>query len=195
MDVTFFGSSSEFRAWLTEHHDRAKEIWIGFYRKGTGRSGITYAEAVDQALCFGWIDGIRKRIDDDSYANRFTPRRRGSTWSAVNVGRVGELTEQGLMQPAGLAAFAARDEAKTNRYSFEQGTVVLDAAYEQRFREYATAWTFFQAQPPSYRRTAIWWVMSAKREETRLRRLTTLIDDSAHGRRLAMLARPTRDSG
>ena len=192
MDVRFFASPAELRAWFEEYHDRAQELWVGFYKKATGRPSITWPEAVDQALCYGWIDGIRKRVDDSSYTNRFTPRRPGSTWSAVNVKRVGELSELGLMQTAGLAAFNRRDEAKTNLYSFEQGAVALDEAYEQRFRANTPAWDVFQSQPPSYRRTAIWWVMSAKKEETRLKRLATLIADSEQGRRLAQLSRPAK---
>src|SRR5215216_4727732 len=135
MDVKFFESPAEFRAWLEENHDRAQELWVGFYKKAIGRPSITWPEAVDQALCYGWIDGIRKRVDDLSYTNRFTPRRPGSTWSAVNVKRVGELSELGLMRPAGLAAFNRRDEAKTNLYSFEQRTAALDEDLERRFRE------------------------------------------------------------
>jgi uncharacterized protein YdeI (YjbR/CyaY-like superfamily) len=192
MDVKFFASPAELRAWFEENHDRAQELWVGFHKKATGRPSITWPEAVDQALCFGWIDGIRKRVDDASYTNRFTPRRPGSTWSAVNVKRVGELSALGLMRPAGLAAFNRRDEARTNLYSFEQASVALDAAYEQTFRANGPAWDYFQSQPPSYRRTAIWWVMSAKKEETRLRRLATLIDDSEQGRRLAHLSRPPK---
>jgi uncharacterized protein YdeI (YjbR/CyaY-like superfamily) len=190
MEVTFFETPAAFRAWLTEHHDRARELWVGFHKKGTGRPSITWPEAVDQALCFGWIDGVRKRIDDASYAIRFTPRQPGSIWSAVNVKRAGELAELGLMQPAGLAAFAARDEAKTNRYAYEQRAAALDEAAERQFRANAAAWAFFEAQPPSYRRAAIWWVVSAKKEETRRKRLAVLIEDSAQGRRLAMLTRP-----
>ena len=190
MEATFFETPADFRAWLADHHDEARELWVGFHKKGTGRPSITWPEAVDQALCFGWIDGVRKRIDEASYAIRFTPRRPGSIWSAVNVKRVAELTELDLMQPSGLAAFAARDEAKTNRYAYEQGAAALDEESEQRFREHPTAWAFFQTQPPSYRRTAAWWVISAKKEETRRKRLAVLIEDSAQGRRLASLTRP-----
>jgi uncharacterized protein YdeI (YjbR/CyaY-like superfamily) len=189
VEVRFFETPADFRAWLEAHHDTETELWVGFYKKGSGRPSITWPEAVDQALCFGWIDGIRKRIDGDSYANRFTPRKVQSTWSNVNVANVARLKERGLMMPAGLRAFEARDEARSGIYSFEQDQHALAPAYEQRFQEHGAAWGFFQAQPPGYRRTASFWVMSARREETRLKRLATLIDDSEHGRRIALLAR------
>lgn len=184
-DVASFASPDELRAWLAEHHDHATELWIGFHRKASGRGGLTFPEAVDEALCFGWIDGIRKRLDDGRYTNRFTPRRPGSNWSAVNIARVEQLMRLGRMQPAGLAAFNERDESRSQPYSYERETALLGEDFEGRFRAHPKAWTFFQAQPPSYRRTAIWWVVSAKKEETRLRRLATLIEDSKNGRRLA----------
>src|ERR687893_671488 len=134
MDVHFFETPAEFRAWLEANHETAAELWVGFHKKATGRPSITWPEAVDQALCFGWIDGIRKSIDESSYTNRFTPRRRGSTWSAVNIKRVGELTELGLMQPAGLKAFEERDEKKAQLYSYERAESKLDEAYERQFR-------------------------------------------------------------
>jgi uncharacterized protein YdeI (YjbR/CyaY-like superfamily) len=185
MDVKFFKTPSDLREWLRENHDKAGELWIGFYKKSSGRGGITYPEAVDAALCFGWIDGIRKSVDDTSYTTRFTPRKPGSNWSMVNIKRVGELSDLGLMEPPGLKAFAARDEAKSRQYSYEERSRKLDDAYEEQFRANESAWTFFQAQPPGYRKTASWWVMSAKREETRRRRLATLISESEQGRRLA----------
>jgi uncharacterized protein YdeI (YjbR/CyaY-like superfamily) len=191
MDVRFFETPAEFRAWLDAHHDTATELWVGFHKKGTGRPSMTWPEAVDQALCFGWIDGIRKSVDESSYTNRFTPRKAKSTWSRVNIARVAELTRQGWMTPAGLRAFEARDEAKSG-YSFEQRPQELSPEYAGRFQQHGSAWAFFQAQPPGYRRTASFWVMSAKREETRLKRLATLIDDSEHGRRIGLLARPTK---
>jgi uncharacterized protein YdeI (YjbR/CyaY-like superfamily) len=190
MDPVYFETPADFRAWLEEHHTTATELWVGFYKKGSGRPSITWPEAVDQALCFGWIDGIRKSVDADSYANRFTPRTPRSTWSNVNVARVAELTAQGLMTPAGLRAFERRDEARSGAYSFEQRPRELPPEYQARFKEQPAAWAFFEAQPPGYRRTAIHWVVSAKREETRLKRLATLIEDSAQGRRLAPLSRP-----
>jgi uncharacterized protein YdeI (YjbR/CyaY-like superfamily) len=191
MEVTFFESPAQFREWLEEHHDKERELWVGFHKKGSGKPSITWPEAVDQALCYGWIDGIRKSLDATSYTNRFTPRKRDSTWSAVNIKRVGELTELGLMQPPGLKAFEGRDERKAELYSYERANVKLDGIYEEQFRANEAAWRFFQAQAPSYQRTALWWVMSAKKEETRQKRLATLIEDSEHGRLLANFLRPS----
>ena len=192
MDVRFFASAADLRAWLEEHHATEKELWVGFYKKGSGKTGVTYPEAVDQALCFGWIDGIRKGVDDISYTNRFTPRKRGSNWSSVNTKRVGELAELGLMHPAGQKVFDERDREKADQYSYEARSRPLAEHYEAQFHANPGAWAFFQDQPPSYRTAATWWVMSAKQEATRLKRLATLIDDSANGRRIAMLARPAR---
>ena len=155
MDVRFFETPAEFRAWLEANHETATELWVGFHKKATGRPSITWPEAVDQALCFGWIDGIRKSVDENSYTNRFTPRRPTSNWSLVNVKRVGELTDAGLMAPAGLRAFALRDEARTGVYSSEQRPTELPPEYAARFQENPPAWAFFQAQPPGYRRTAM----------------------------------------
>ena len=187
----FFADRRAWRRWLEAHHDSAAELWVGFYKKGSGKPSITWPEAVDGALCFGWIDGVRKGIDEERYKIRFTPRRRGSIWSDVNVRRAGELARDGLMHPAGRAAFDARTEARSGIYAYEQRqTATLDPAHEATFRANAAAWTFFQSRPASYRRTATWWVVSAKQEATRLRRLATLIDDSAHGRTLAQLTRP-----
>ena len=192
MQVVFFETPTEFRAWLEANHETATELWVGFHKKATGRPSMVWSEAVDQALCFGWIDGIRKRVNADSYANRFTPRKARSTWSNVNIEKVARLTEQGLMMPAGLRAFEGRDSANSGVYSFEQRPDVLPPAFEEQFQANADAWRFFQAQPPGYRRTATFWVLSAKREETRQKRLATLIEDSAHGRRIALLARSAR---
>jgi uncharacterized protein YdeI (YjbR/CyaY-like superfamily) len=190
INPVFFAAPSEFRAWLEEHHRTVPELWVGFHKRGSGKPSITWAEAVDEALCFGWIDGVRKGIDDLSYAIRFTPRRPRSTWSAVNVKRVGELTEQGLMRSAGLKAFEQRAEEKSGIYAYEQRNAAkLDDAHEQRFRANEKAWSFFQAQPAWYRRAAIWWIVSAKKEETRLKRLATLIEDSEHGRTIQPLTR------
>lgn len=189
MDPTYFETAADFRAWLRSNHDSARELLLGFYKKNSGRRGITYAEALDEALCFGWIDGIRKSIDDVSYMIRFTPRKPKSNWSQVNLKRAGELVELGRMQPAGLKAFQGRDLEKSRQYSFEQTNPVLGASDETMFRANAKAWDFFQSQAPSYQRAAIWWVTSAKKDETRLRRLATLIADSADERRLAQFAR------
>ena len=180
----FFAEPSGFRAWLEKQHESEQELFVGFYKKGTGLPSITWPEAVDEALCFGWIDGVRKSLGEDSYMIRFTPRKPGSTWSAVNVGRVEELTRLGWMRPAGIAAFEKRSEAKTGTYAYEQKEdAALEKAEEKQFRANKPAWEFFQSQPPWYRRTAIWRVVSAKKEETRKSRLAKLIEESAQGRR------------
>lgn len=193
MKPTFFATPSAFRTWLEEHHHTTQEVWVGFYKKSSGQPSITWPEAVDEALCFGWIDGVRKGIDDASYTIRFTPRKPRSIWSAVNVKRASELAHLGRMRPAGLKAFEERVEEKSGLYAYEQENAAeLNDAYEQQFRANTQAWDFFQAQAPWYRRTAIWWVISAKKEETRLKRLATLIEDSEHGRTIAPLTRRTR---
>ncbi len=190
VDVRFFPTPADFRAWLAANHTTAAELWVGYYKKGSGRPSITWPESVDQALCFGWIDGVRKSLDGESYAIRFTPRRAGSTWSEVNTKRAFELIDQGLMQPAGLAAFAVRDEDKTAaQYSYEARRQPLDPAYEAEFRADAVAWDYWQVQPAHYRHGATHWVMSAKREETRRKRLATLVADSAAGRWIALYRR------
>ena len=189
-DPTFFATSDEWRAWLERHHDSAPELWVGFHRKATGRPSITWPEAVDQALCFGWIDGIRKRVDGERYAIRFTPRRRTSVWSNVNLARIEELLGRGLVHPAGLAAHGARRAAKSGIYAYEQrGTARLPAPMERELKRNAKAWKFFHGQPQGYQRIASWWVISAKKEETRRRRLAALIADSAAGRRIQPLTR------
>jgi uncharacterized protein YdeI (YjbR/CyaY-like superfamily) len=185
---TFFATRAEFRAWLERHHEDADELWVGFYKKASGKPSITWPEAVDQALCFGWIDGVRRSLGDESYANRFTPRRKGSNWSAKNIRRAEQLIELGLMRPAGLAAFEARSAAA---YSYEErSSAELGPEFERELRGNPKAWEFFQSQPPWYRRTAAYWVVSARKEETRRRRLATLIADSEHGRTIAPLTRP-----
>lgn len=186
----YFASPKAWRDWLARNYDAAGEILVGFYKAGTGRPTISWPQSVDEALCFGWIDGVRTRVDGERYTIRFTPRKAISTWSAVNIRRVAELTTEGKMHSAGLAAFARRRENRSGIYSYEQRPGALDEPYASTFRAEAKAWAFFSAQPPSYRRAAIWWIISAKQEATRVRRLAQLIDDSAHGRRLSMLARP-----
>jgi uncharacterized protein YdeI (YjbR/CyaY-like superfamily) len=190
MTVRFFSSQSAFRKWLEQHHDQSRELWVGFYRKESGRGGITYREALDEALCFGWIDGLRKSVDDASYTIRFTPRKADSIWSEINTQRVGELTRLGRMQKPGLTAFKARDLKKSRQYSYERNNCRFEAAQENKFKENAQAWEFFRAQAPWYQRTTTWWVVSAKREETRLKRLATLIEDSEKGRRIGPLDYP-----
>ena len=187
MSPTFFASAGELRGWLEEHHAGERELWIGFHRKDSGKGGITYPEALDEALCFGWIDGVRKSIDAASYTIRFTPGKPRSSWSEVNVRRARELTALGRMRPAGTRAFEERDEEKTKQYSYEARSRDLDPALAERFRANAGAWAFFESQPPYYRRVAQWYVMSAKREETRLKRLAELIDRSAQGLRLPQI--------
>jgi len=184
MKVKFFKTPSDFRKWLAAHHASETELWVGFYKKDSGKASVTWPQSVDEALCFGWIDGIRKNIDEVSYKIRFTPRKQRSTWSAVNIKRVPELTEQRLMEEAGLKAFAARQENRSGIYSYEQRSPELPAQYAKKLKKNAAAWKFFQAQPPSYRKAVNWWVVSAKQEETRLKRLDKLIDDSAEGRRI-----------
>lgn len=192
MDPIFFRNAAEFRAWLERHHDTSEELMVGFFKKASGRPSMTWEESVDEALCFGWIDGVRTGIDDERYAIRFTPRRRGSTWSARNVGRAEDLIDRGLMTPAGLEAFEARVEDR-GPYSYERRhSVRLDEALERRFRSRAKAWASFGAMPPSYRKAALHWVMSAKREETRERRLARLIEDSAAGRRISAVTPRSR---
>ncbi len=190
MNIKFFKSASAYRRWLEANHARVIELWVGFFKKNSGKSGITYAEAVDEALCFGWIDGLKKRVDELSYTHRFTPRKPRSNWSRLNIQHVARLKKAGRVTPAGLQAFEARDPKKSGVYSFEDAGRNLTAADEKRFRTDQAAWNFFQQQPPGYRRTVIWWVVRAKRAETRGRRLSQLIADSTRGRRLALLTRP-----
>lgn len=181
----FFAAPNEFRAWLEKNHLFEDELWVGYHRKATGRPSMTWPESVDEALCFGWIDGIRKTVDESSYKIRFTPRRKTSVWSLVNLARVGELTAEGRMRPAGLKAFAERKEAKSGIYMYEQRkNAALDAATEKEFRKNKKAWEFFAAQPPGYRKLAAWYVISAKQEATRRKRLQRLIEDSEAGRRV-----------
>jgi uncharacterized protein YdeI (YjbR/CyaY-like superfamily) len=191
----FFRTPAEFRAWLEKNHDTATELPVGFYKKASGSKGVTYQEALDEALAFGWIDGVTKRVDDERWMIRFTPRRPKSIWSLKNIRRVGELTKLGRMAPPGIAAFERRDPSEAGTYSFEQADPEFADDLERRFRRNRKAWRFWEEQPPGYRKAATWWVVSAKREETRLRRLATLIEDSGNGRRLAMLTSPTRRNG
>lgn len=188
MKPRFFKSGADFRAWLERNHSRQSELLVGFYKTTSGRGGITYRQALDQALCYGWIDGVRKSFDANSYTIRFTPRKPKSHWSRVNIKRVSELKPLGIMHAAGLAAFDKRDEGRTIHYSYELSAADLGPAYEKQFKADPKAWTFFESQAPSYRRVAKFFVMSAKKEETRERRLALLIADSARGRRIGLVA-------
>jgi uncharacterized protein YdeI (YjbR/CyaY-like superfamily) len=183
-DVIFFSKPEKLRDWFQRHHSSEPEVWVGFHKKHTGTRSITWPESVDEALCFGWIDGIRKSIDADRYKIRFTPRRRGSIWSAVNIRRIEALAKEKRMHAAGLAAFSLRRENKSGIYSYEQRSEQLPDPYAARLRRHKKAWEFFQAQPPSYRKAIAWWIVSAKKEETRDKRLLRLISESAVGRRL-----------
>jgi uncharacterized protein YdeI (YjbR/CyaY-like superfamily) len=185
MEPLYFPSQNHFRAWLQEHHAKRQELLVGFHKKSSGEPSITWPESVDVALSFGWIDGVRKNVDSTRYTIRFTPRRAGSIWSKINIDRVRELTGLGLMQPPGLKAFEKRTNEKSAIYSYEQRkNATLGEAFERTFRKNRKAWDFFQAQAPSYRRVCSWWVLSAKQEETRQRRLAELIDSSSEGRRV-----------
>lgn len=186
MDAKIFSSAAEFREWLQRNHDKVGELWIGIYNKQAEKTSITYREALDEALCFGWIDGVRKSVDKATYTVRFTPRKPRSYWSTVNSKRFAELKKLGRIAAPGLAAFENRSQ-ESGKYSFENRTNKLDAALEKRFRANKKAWDFFSAQAPWYQRTSAFWVMSAKKEETKLKRLATLIKDSESGRRLGLL--------
>ena len=190
MKTLFFKTPADFRAWLEKHHASKPELSVGFYKRDSGKASITWPESVDAALCYGWIDGVRNSIDEISYRIRFTPRKATSTWSAVNVKRVAELTKLGLMHPAGIKAFEARRGDKTGIYAYEQRkNAKLPPAFEKRFRANKKAWDFFQSQPPWYRRTAAYRVISAKQQETRLRRLAELTKDSELGQAIKELRR------
>jgi uncharacterized protein YdeI (YjbR/CyaY-like superfamily) len=186
VQIKIFNSSAEFREWLEKNHDRVAELWLGLYNKRTDKKSITYREALDEALCFGWIDGVRKSINETTYKQRFTPRKAKSYWSAVNIRRVGELANLRRVAPSGVKAFEQRT-SDSGKYSFESRQKKLAPAYEKQFKANRAAWEFFRAQAPWYQRTSSFWVVSAKQEETRQRRLTTLICDSEKGRRLGML--------
>ena len=189
--LQFFASPDEFRRWLAGNHADATELWVGFYKRDSGRPSISWPESVDEALCYGWIDGIRKSVSVEVYTIRFTPRKRGSIWSNVNIRKAQELVRTGRMQAPGMRALEARDDRKSGVYSFERRQEAkLTRRERAQFRENRAAWSFFEAQPAGYRRLCLHWVVSAKRVDTRERRLNTLIADSAAGRRIAPLRRP-----
>ncbi|HYT65278.1 MAG TPA: YdeI/OmpD-associated family protein [Vicinamibacterales bacterium] len=182
--IVFFRTPAELRRWFRGNHAKAQELWVGYYKKDSGKASVTWPESVDEALCVGWIDGIRKSIDGHSYTIRFTPRRPGSIWSAVNIRRVDALTKGRRMQPAGLKAFAARTENKSGIYSYEQRKDTLEEPYAGLLKKNAAASAFFEKQPPSYRKNIWWWILSAKKEETRMARLRQLIEICEKGTRL-----------
>jgi uncharacterized protein YdeI (YjbR/CyaY-like superfamily) len=183
MNPRFFKTPADFRAWLEKHHAGTTELWVGFYKKASGRIGISYQEGVDAALCYGWIDGIKKRVDEVSYMHRFTPRRAGSIWSLVNTRRASALIVEGVMAPPGVKTFEARSDKKTGVYTYENERRRLSPALVRRFKANKNAWTFFEAQPPGYRKLTTFWIMSGKKEETQLKRLQIMIDASAKGTR------------
>lgn len=194
-NVTFFETPEQLRDWLDANHTTRDELWVGIYKKGSGKPSVVWAQIVDEALCVGWIDGIAKSIDATSYAQRLTPRRKGSNWSATNVANVARLTAEGRMRPAGQAAFEARTDAKTAVYSYEREATSLTDEEESRFRAMPAAWADWSARPPSYRKAVTAWVTTAKQATTRERRLAQLIEDSAAGREVGPMRRPTPVSG
>ena len=189
LEIVYFRSPADLRAWFDQHHQTAQELWVGYYKKYSREPSITWPESVDEALCFGWIDGIRRSVDERRYTIRFTPRHPGSTWSAVNTARVLALKEAGHMHLAGLQAFEARQENKSGIYSYEQRRDQLDEPYVSLLQNNQAAWDFYQAQPASYRKAVNWWVISAKIEETRRKRLAQLVEDSANSRTIAQFTR------
>lgn len=189
-DVKHFRSGRAFRDWLSQHHADMDELWVGYWKISTGKPSMTWEESVDEALCFGWIDGIRKRVDDESYTIRFTPRRAGSTWSRRNIGRYEALEAAGLIEQAGKAAYARRTEDRSGTYSFEQDVVpTLSGDFLARLKANESAWADWTARPAGYRKQVAHWIMSAKRESTRSQRLAALIEDSAAGRKVKPLRR------
>ena len=185
---TYFATQSDFRNWLAENHDRVSELIVGFYKVGSGKPSMTWSESVDQAICFGWIDGVRQSVDHESYFIRFTPRKPKSIWSGINIKKVEVLSSKGLMTPPGLAAFNISEKSKSKIYSYEKEETMLSAGYEKLFSVNKKAWSFFQAMPKSYKKTAVHWVMSAKQEATREKRLNELITDSEAGRKIKSLS-------
>lgn len=184
MSPIFFANQLEFRAWLEQHHTTATELIVGYYKVNSGNPSMTWSESVDQALCFGWIDGVRRSFEADSYTIRFTPRRATSIWSTVNIKKVAELTEKGLMQPAGIEAFKKRKEEKSEIYAYEKAHAVLSEDFENQFKANPKAWAFFTSQAPSYQKVMLHWITSAKQEKTRIARLEKTILESEKGNRV-----------
>ena len=188
-DPTFFETPAAFRTWLKKHHETASELWVGYYKKATGKPSVTWEQTVDEALCYGWIDGVRRSLDDEAYVIRFTPRKPSSVWSRRNIERVEALKAEGLMRRGGLEAYAHRDAHPDSGYAVGDRQEALPREMIAEFKKHPEAWAFYQSQPPGYRRQTTAWVTSAKREDTRQRRLATLIDDSANGLRIKQLRR------
>jgi uncharacterized protein YdeI (YjbR/CyaY-like superfamily) len=184
MNPTFFATQENFREWLEKHHTKETELLVGFYKVNSKKPSMSWSESVDQALCFGWIDGVRKSIDEESYTIRFTPRKKSSIWSAINIKKVEELTKAGLMKTEGLQAFELRSEEKSRIYSHETEPSVLDPEFEKQFKANKPAWDFFEKQAPSYKKVMIHWIMTAKQEKTRLSRLEKTINISAEHKRM-----------
>lgn len=189
-DVRFFETTADLRDWFDANHATETELWLGYFKVKSGKPSLTWSQAVDEALCVGWIDSVRYSLDDDTHAQRFTPRRKGSTWSAINVAKVAALTAQGRMRPAGLAAFEARDPAKTAIYAYEREAASFSAEELGRFQAHAAAWADWEGRPPSYRKAATQWVADAKQAATRARRLAALIEEHAAGRKARPLTPP-----
>ena len=182
--MIFFKTQDDFRKWLESHHEKETELIVGFYKVDSGKPSMTWSQSVDQALCFGWIDGVRKSINEESYSIRFTPRRNSSNWSAINIKKIEVLTNAGLMKPAGLKAFSLRKENKSEIYSYENDTLLLDSNYEIQFKENKKAWEFFIKQAPSYKKAIMRWIMSASQEKTRQSRLEKTIKVSEQQKRV-----------
>jgi uncharacterized protein YdeI (YjbR/CyaY-like superfamily) len=186
MNVKFFKTQADFRKWLEKNHDKVSELHVGYYKKDSGKKGITYHESLDEALCFGWIDGVRRSIDEESYSNRFSPRKPKSSWSKVNLKRYAELKDLGLVTKQGIKCFEERDQSRSG-YSLQERPTEFDPKYEKKFKANKKAWEFFQSLAPGYRRNSIWWVLSAKQEETREKRLAQIIQSCEKGIKVGLL--------
>jgi len=186
-NIKFFKTQATFRAWLEKNHNKKDELWLGYYKKASGKTSVTYKEALEEVLCFGWIDGISKNIDEEKYCQRYTPRRKGSIWSAVNINKAEKLIKNGKMHSTGLHVYKNRDLKRAGLYSNEQKEIKFPAALLKMMKANKKAWENYSKMPPGYRKTSTWWVISAKQEETRQRRMKTLILDSEAGRRIALL--------
>lgn len=187
MEAKFFKNKQTFRSWLLDNYNKCQELWVGYYKKGTGKPSISYPESVDEALCFGWIDGLKKSIDDERYMQRFTPRKSKSNWSDVNTKRMETLIKEGLAHPNGIKVFESRDKTKPSEYSFEQENIELKEAYLKQLQAHPIAWEYFQSTPKSYQKPAIWWIISAKTNETREKRLQILLECSEKGEKVPPL--------